>query len=180
MTTNTVKAICQLCSGHIEFDAGDIAEGETRTIECPHCHMETLVLVRRPTNPPASQPKASVGFRDWIRAVPKPAWLAFTSTTRFERIVFSLIRGFALFWAALMVLALLLVTFNYLRGFPTSASSDTDSSFASHLVESKAWQNFALYMAAVFVLLFMLTIISIVLLLLAIERNSRKEKQDVA
>jgi len=180
MSTSFVKAICQHCSGHIEFDAAGIAEGETRTVECPHCHMETMLLVRRAIIPPAPQPKASVGFADWMRAIPRPKWLAIISTTKFERMVFGIIRWFAMFWAALMVLALLLATFNYLRGFPTSSTSDTDSSFASHVVESKAWQNFGLYMAVVFFLLFMLTIISIVLLLLAIERNSRKDKLDVA
>ena len=38
---------CLNCGGGIEFDAGDFAEDETRTVECPHCHKETSVFVDR-------------------------------------------------------------------------------------------------------------------------------------
>lgn len=36
-----VTCHCQHCDGHIEFDASDLAAGETRTVECPHCGKET-------------------------------------------------------------------------------------------------------------------------------------------
>src|ERR1035437_1369450 len=36
---------CQSCDGGIEFDASTLARGETRTIECPHCHLETMIFV---------------------------------------------------------------------------------------------------------------------------------------
>ena len=38
---------CLNCGGGIEFDAGDFAEDETRTAECPHCHKETSIFVER-------------------------------------------------------------------------------------------------------------------------------------
>jgi hypothetical protein len=38
---------CQHCNGNIEFDASQFANGETRTIECPHCKSETLIFVRQ-------------------------------------------------------------------------------------------------------------------------------------
>jgi hypothetical protein len=40
-----VKSQCNHCSGRIEFNASDLGQGETRTIECPHCHLETTIFV---------------------------------------------------------------------------------------------------------------------------------------
>jgi hypothetical protein len=45
MPENFVICRCQHCDGHIEFDASDFAKGETRTVECPHCKLETLIFV---------------------------------------------------------------------------------------------------------------------------------------
>ncbi len=47
---------CQNCDGHIEFDASDFDSGETRTVECPHCHLKTNIFVSpkeesQPTEP---------------------------------------------------------------------------------------------------------------------------------
>ena len=36
---------CVNCGGGIEFDASEFAEGETRMVECPHCHKETSIFV---------------------------------------------------------------------------------------------------------------------------------------
>jgi hypothetical protein len=174
------KIKCQNCSGHIEFDASGFAPGERRTVECPHCHLDTLLFVQPPADISDRQPKTSAGFRDWIKAVPRPKWLAVISTTKFERLVFRIIRGFVLFWSALVVLLLLLATLNYLLGFFAKATDGEAPSFTGHLLQSEAWQRFGIYMGAVFFLLFILTVISIVLLLLAIERNTRKDKIDVA
>lgn len=44
-----VKCPCNNCSGHVEFDSQDVG----RTIECPHCGLETLLFVpQRPLDPP--------------------------------------------------------------------------------------------------------------------------------
>src|ERR1017187_28238 len=40
-----VTCHCEHCDGGIEFDASDFEKGETRTIECPHCHLETIIFV---------------------------------------------------------------------------------------------------------------------------------------
>lgn len=163
------KTKCQNCSGHIEFDASSFAPGETRTVECPHCHLDTLLFVRRTPDAPAKpQPKASVGF------------VAAVSTNKFERLVFSIIRGFALFWAGLVVLLLLLATINYLVSLFTKPSEAGTPSLAGRFLESQAWQNFGVFIGVVFFLLFILTVISIVLLLLTIERNTRKDRLDMA
>jgi hypothetical protein len=40
-----VTCPCQVCSGKIEFDASDFGQGETRTVECPFCKMETVIFI---------------------------------------------------------------------------------------------------------------------------------------
>jgi len=50
-----VTCPCQLCSGHIEFDASGFAKDETRAAECPHCHLETIIFV--PVTPQDTKPK---------------------------------------------------------------------------------------------------------------------------
>ena len=44
-TPNFVTCPCQYCNGGIEFDASGFEKGETRTVECPHCHLETMVFM---------------------------------------------------------------------------------------------------------------------------------------
>lgn len=39
-----VTCSCQNCNGHIEFDSSDFRKGEIRTVECPHCHLDTLLF----------------------------------------------------------------------------------------------------------------------------------------
>jgi Holliday junction resolvasome RuvABC ATP-dependent DNA helicase subunit len=46
---------CQHCNGGIEFDTRNFDKGETRCVECPHCHGETLIFVRT-VNPPHDPP----------------------------------------------------------------------------------------------------------------------------
>jgi Holliday junction DNA helicase RuvB len=40
-----VTCRCHHCNGGIEFDASDFQVGETRPVECPHCHKETVIYV---------------------------------------------------------------------------------------------------------------------------------------
>ena len=44
-TPRFVTCRCHHCKGGIEFDASDFQAGETRPIECPHCHKETMISV---------------------------------------------------------------------------------------------------------------------------------------
>lgn len=46
-TPNLVTCHCHLCGGGIEFDAKDFQTGETRPIDCPHCHKGTVIGVER-------------------------------------------------------------------------------------------------------------------------------------
>ena len=41
---NYITCNCQHCSGHIKFEANQLRIGETRRIECPHCHLETIIF----------------------------------------------------------------------------------------------------------------------------------------
>jgi hypothetical protein len=46
---------CQHCNKEIEFDASQLAEGETSNADCPHCGLETILSVL-PNDPPAIPP----------------------------------------------------------------------------------------------------------------------------
>jgi hypothetical protein len=60
-STMIAKCSCQHCGGHIEFDASALDEGETRTIACPHCQLETIIRLP-PTTPPSKPPKPASPF----------------------------------------------------------------------------------------------------------------------
>jgi ABC-type multidrug transport system permease subunit len=76
-----------------------------------------------------------------------------------------------------MMLALITATINYLRGFPNRNKEPdaNQASFWEHIFQSHSWQNFGIYALAVIFILFVLIIISFVLVLLAIERNTRRK-----
>src|SRR5882724_294549 len=42
---------CQHCNGDIEFDDNQLEVSETQTVECPHCHLETIIFIPRITSP---------------------------------------------------------------------------------------------------------------------------------
>jgi hypothetical protein len=54
-----VTCRCQNCNGGIEFDASGYSKGETRSAECPHCKMETLLFIPQPTPIVNSSTKSS-------------------------------------------------------------------------------------------------------------------------
>lgn len=63
---------CQHCDGNIEFDAGQIEKGETRTVECPHCHLETIIFVPLQNVPPIiSPPKTHEGLKSLFERAQK-------------------------------------------------------------------------------------------------------------
>jgi HNH endonuclease/RuvB AAA lid domain len=43
-----VTVACEHCDGGIEFDANQLDGDKTRIVECPHCHLETIVFVPDP------------------------------------------------------------------------------------------------------------------------------------
>jgi hypothetical protein len=52
---------CQNCDGGIEFDGCGFQKGETRNVECPHCHLDTIIFVPIQTDspPPLTEPPAA-------------------------------------------------------------------------------------------------------------------------
>ncbi len=40
-----VTCRCQHCDAHIEFDASGLEEGDTATVNCPHCQVDTTLLI---------------------------------------------------------------------------------------------------------------------------------------
>ena len=52
-----VMSSCQHCSGHIKFRKKDLAPGESRTVECPHCKLETLIYRPKDEGPKPESPK---------------------------------------------------------------------------------------------------------------------------
>jgi hypothetical protein len=178
MSEQLVKCECQQCSGKIEFDAWDFKPGETRLAECPHCHSQTALFVPKPKPVESSTPKPSIKFlaKELVTAIFKA-----TGTQRFERAIFTTIRLFALFWSAMMLLALSLLTLNYISTFFKSKTEagENSNSVVSRIMASDYLQNFGIFFAGASILLTMLTFVSIVLVLIAIERNTRKnEKED--
>jgi hypothetical protein len=64
-----VTCRCQHCDAHIEFDASGLEEGDTATVNCPHCQVETTLfipqtsLVSAEAIPPILEP-----------TLPQPIW----------------------------------------------------------------------------------------------------------
>ena len=56
-STRYVVCRCQNCDGHIEFDASSFTAGETHNVECPHCHLETVIFVPPPDKTEPTSPK---------------------------------------------------------------------------------------------------------------------------
>ena len=63
---------CQNCSGHIEFDASEFEKGETRTVECPHCHLDTIIFASVQSTFSTPAQAASVKHPKPIAASPNP------------------------------------------------------------------------------------------------------------
>ena len=93
---NYVTCPCQHCSGHIEFDSSGFQKGETRTVECPFCKLETIIflpvqsVVSKPTtitapslkpNPPATKPSSSQNDLFSIKISSRAAAVFFAFTT---------------------------------------------------------------------------------------------------
>ncbi len=63
---NYVTCPCQYCDGNIEFDANLLEKGETHTVECPHCHLETIIFVpEQKLPPPKPLPNSSEDVESW-------------------------------------------------------------------------------------------------------------------
>jgi hypothetical protein len=98
---------CQQCGGHIKFESNQLRKGETRTVECPHCHLDTILFVREKADEP---PKAKAETHSNLRQHQSDQKGA---TAKFELFVLQLTRILTLVGAALVicVLAITVVIF---------------------------------------------------------------------
>jgi Holliday junction DNA helicase RuvB len=70
---NYVTCRCQYCDKGIEFDASTFDKGETRTVPCPHCGLETIIFVpQQQSVPPVIQQSLPSEFAEQKTAVSSP------------------------------------------------------------------------------------------------------------
>lgn len=106
-----VTCSCQNCSGHIRFDASQFRKGETRNVECPHCHMDTVIFVRdRQEDPPKTAKDALLREGHGLNERKGPA-------TQFELFVLRLTRGLVLIGSALVLSALAVTAIVFVSTF---------------------------------------------------------------
>ncbi len=55
MSEKMVTCRCQHCDCHIQFDAGGFQEGDTATVKCPDCQMDTEIFIPQSTPPPPAK-----------------------------------------------------------------------------------------------------------------------------
>jgi hypothetical protein len=94
---------CQNCGGHIKFDSTLLRKGETRTVECPHCHLDTVLFLRDKDDDPLPTKHKTFTYEKLNLSKHKGA------ITRFELFVLQLTRILTLVGAALLVTALALI-----------------------------------------------------------------------
>lgn len=96
---NYITCACQNCNGHIKFGADQLKPGETRRIECPHCHLETLIFNKSSaTGIPAAPEPPKTGGKGNIR-----------KSSRVELFLFELTRIPLVAGAIFVLLALIIV-----------------------------------------------------------------------
>ena len=65
-----VTVACEHCDCGIEFDANQLADDETRVVQCPHCQLETTLFV--PEEGKSTPPTRNYRFRPWPNRVQSP------------------------------------------------------------------------------------------------------------
>ncbi len=103
-----VTCSCQHCNGHIKFGADELRKGETRRIECPHCHLETIIFHPPASNkdsPPAEKINLARGKSSDDNTNGKQP-----KSTKPELFIFSLVRFGTLTGAILVLIAFFVVT----------------------------------------------------------------------
>lgn len=95
---NEITCSCQHCNGHIKFDVNYLRPGESKQIECPHCHLETIIY--RPSGS-AVRPSAA----------PSKPTSKITKSSKIELLLFELTRFPMIAGAILVLLAFMVVAF---------------------------------------------------------------------
>jgi len=174
MPADIIKCHCSKCGGGIEFDSTGVAEDDPTSIECPHCHEQTTVFIPKIERPELEKESKTEAVFDWCYSKAKTITKKILSE-RFERAIFVVIRCAAILMAILVLLCFASLVVNYLRGFPPANPSDANTAAITRITESKSWQNFGLFLLGASFLFAILTVIGFALLLLAIERNTRRK-----
>ena len=174
-TSEIIKCHCTKCGGGIEFDSTGFPEDDPVSIECPHCHNQTAIFIPKieGQEPDKGPSRAELTF-DKAYSILKSGTKKVLSE-RFERAIFVVIRGAAIFMAILVLICFASLVVNYLRGFPPANPSDANTAAITRITESKSLQNFWLFLLGASFLFAILTVIGFTLLLLAIERNTRRK-----
>lgn len=95
---NEITCSCQHCNGHIKFDVNYLRPDESKRIECPHCHLETIIY--RPSGS-AAKPSAE----------PSKPTSKITKSSKIELLLFELTRFPMIAGAILVLLAFIVVAF---------------------------------------------------------------------
>lgn len=128
---NYVTCPCQHCNGHIKFDSSQLRKGETRQVECPHCHLETSIF-----HPTAAIVDSSYNNKN----------IKLPRSSKIELFLFQLTRFITLAGAVLIFLALIVaiygavqtlrpekpkklvaITYEFVAPLPPSAQATTSS-----------------------------------------------------
>lgn len=133
---NYITCSCQNCAGHIKFDPSLLRKGETRTVECPHCHLDTILYIPQANNDSAK-------IKNEQRMPQKHDLKEHESAvTTFELFVLRLTRFLTLTGAALVIIALAILTFVFIATFlPESAARPARIRSISYEEIAAALQN---------------------------------------
>jgi hypothetical protein len=108
---NYVTCPCQHCSGHIKFNANELRKGETRTVECPHCRLETVLF--DPNKNLGSQKEKT----QQIKLPQNQNSQKVKKSSGFELFLFQLTRSFTIAGALLAVIAFAITIILLLQTF---------------------------------------------------------------
>jgi hypothetical protein len=108
---NYVTCNCQHCSGHIKFDGNQLRKGETSLVDCPHCHLQTIIFhpVSSGEGSKSNQVRGESRNRDTNAKQPK--------SSKAELLLFEGTRFITLLGSVLVLIALIVVAILVIKTF---------------------------------------------------------------
>jgi len=103
-----ITCSCQHCNGHIKFDADLLKPSETKHVECPHCHLETIIHRPSVSTVPKVFTNPSEGESGSSKTILLPKK---TKSSKIELFLFELTRFPMIAGAILVLLSILVVAF---------------------------------------------------------------------
>jgi hypothetical protein len=168
MPENRVKCPCRNCKALIEFDANQLGVSGHQTAKCPHCHQDTVLFV-----PEAVTRKG----RPVLEPIERTQ-ISIPNLAEFEQMIFWITRKFAVFWAGVVLLATGLFIIGFIIGLFSSDKTAGGGSPQGMVLLIATHPKIAYcleFFVVISFLLAILTCISTVLVLFAIERNTRQK-----